>query len=359
MREAGISTDDVSQFVRDLSKTDVSWEALENGVIALAAPAIAAFDSVDIGKESLINDLIHKILMLPTSFCLPVTFANPDDPHVLYVLKHLKDFAKPLGPICSSHYSTDLKILVIRCYIHLYQIACGVPLGIGLMFAVAILRMTADAIVAVMNTCPMTSTQLRELSVILDFKSPSFEQMLIGEIGLINLTEAFKLNDEAVENWRIETQINPSLKSEFIRVKVRKRVPMLEPMIHDGTLKKFLNCLREYRTKGDKIGIKDYKKTMENSSFSSRVAHYFQGNMSSSVFRNAFLFQAKPELISIWMRDTIAVALGDQRLASDDKWEWGFTSITKSGNQVHSHLFLTSYFGNQLEYVVRLSPQSE
>ena len=355
MRELGISTD-LHQFVRDLGQNGASWDQLEGGLVEWAFQTQDKLENSEPENETILSDSIDKVLMLPTRFCLPLTFAEPNDTHVNFILTTLKNFAKGLCLTCKSSCTMELKMKALRCLVHTYRIASGVPLGIGLLVSVAILKLALDAVVQLMNSNQLSEIQLCELSEIVNFKAASFERMIIGEIGFVYFSQNSKVGDETLENWKINTRANPALKSQLLRIKIRKSVPMIDPAIHSGILVNFLNCLREFRSKDDKFGINDYRKTMENSSLSSRFARYFLGNLGSTVFRSAFLFQPKPTTISNWLIETISVSLGDQPVPPDNKGDWGFTSITRSENQVHSHLFLTSYFGNQLEYVVHLSP---
>ena len=320
LRDLGIPTD-LHEFVTHLGSSKHSWESVSADLEKLSKTFHVMTLKAEMQNVAFINEQIDLILQIPIGVSLPRTFAEPMDPQLTLVLKPLKELAKIIASVCLLGLPNNLKIKMIRSQVHLYSIATAIPLAIGVLNSVAILRLCLDNIIRVYNSTKFSSEEFRDLMNVTRFDPISFERMLVGEIGFT----IFRTKE--ANGRRIETY-----------------------------LKKLCRCLSEYRTNRATFQICDLRRIMYGKNRKPNLFHLHFGRAGKIIFDLAFEVADIPDLLTKWLKGTsqMAADFNQPDLSSDGSW--GSMQILRQDGQVSSRISLTTFFGNPHEYQIVTLP---
>lgn len=323
LHELGIPSDP-HDFVAHLGGANLPWKALSDGLHSINKTFLAIANKASMRNDAIIDDQIGLLLQLPIGVDLPVTFAEPLDPQLASGLKSLNELTKILSGLCRLDLPNNLKIRMIRGQVHLYSIAANIPLGIGVLHAVANLRRTIDNIIHLTNESPLTAAEFRTLGDVIEFDPISFEQMAVGEIGF-----------------------------SFFRTRESdsKRVQAYQ--------KKLCGCLAEFRANRTTFQIHDLRRTMHGKNRKANMFNLEFGRMGNIIFDLTFEVAEIPELLTEWLKATMQASADCEHPGSSREGAWGSMQISRQVSHVHSSISLASFFGKPLEYrivTLRLNP---
>jgi hypothetical protein len=314
LRDLSIPTD-LSEFVTHLSANNLPWEALSDELLKISKTFLAVENKVEMQNEALINEHIDMLLQLPIGVRLPQTFANPMDPKLALVLNPLKELTRTITGFCLQDLPKNLKIKMIRSQVHLYTVAANIPLSIGVVYAVAILRMSIDNIIKLVTTTTFTGAEFFDLMTVINFGPIPFERMVVGEIGF-SFFRAAEGNGMRAKTY----------------------------------LKKLCRCLTELRANRLTFDINDLRRIMYGKNRKANHFNLYFGRAGKVIFELAFGVADIPDLLTKWLKVTLQTAADSKHSDSSSNGLWGSIQIFRRDCHVNSQISLSSFFGKPHEY---------
>ena len=316
LRDLEIPTD-LCEFMTHLGTSNLDWEAVSEGLNRINKTFLALVKKVGMQTEESIDEQIDILLLLPIEAGLPQTFSDPIDPQFSLVVNPLKELTRTITGLCLLDWPKSLKIKMIRCQVHLYSIAASIPLGIGALYAVAILRMSLDNILRLVNATNFTEEEFRELMDAIAFGPISFERMIVGEIGF-----SFFRTREA-NGKRVNTY-----------------------------LKKLCRCLTEFRANSATFQIHDLRRIMYGKDRKAIPFNLNFGRAGKIIFELTFEVADIPELLTKWLRTTMMMAADLKQPDFSSDGSWGSMQISRQDGRVHSRISISSFLGKPVEYQI-------
>ena len=320
LQKLGIPTN-LGEFVTHLSSANLPWEVLSEGLLRISKTFLAMSNKVEIRNAAFIDEHIDMLLQLPVGVSLPRTFAEPMDPQLSLVLKSLKDLARMIAELCLLVLPKSLKIKMIRGQAHLYAVAASIPLGIGVLVTVAILRVSLDNIIKLVHTTAFAEAELCELMNWINFGPISFERTVIGEIGF-----TFFRTREA-DAKRVKTY-----------------------------LKRLCRCLTEFRANSATFQSQDLRRITTGNSRIGNPFSPFSGLSGTNIFEQTFLVGEVPNLLTKWLKATLQTASDANCSGTSSEGFWGSMQILRQDAHVNSHISLSSFFGKPHGYRIVTLP---
>jgi len=347
MRDLGISTD-VQRFVLDLSHSKIPWENLSEQVCQLSQTITDKSQPDEKELNMSLSTVFDEFLMLPVDVCIPPTFAEPTEKSVTDVLMHLKHFHRFLGAIGQLDCPTAYKIKAIQCQSHLHTISANLPLAVCSAITMGLHKSIFDSTLHLVNTVPLSDSELEELRAAVSFASPSFERSLIGEIGYTYFSRFCRTDSELINEWKSLIKESPSLKPFYRRVLIRRALPFIDPTVRNIYFEQICHCLSVYRS--DRSRFQSHE-ILGKASLKKAYIDYFLGP-TFHILEQSLLFESSLNRINTWLSITLEMIGDDNQPSTNLRGEWGSIEVRRTASEVHSHLFLTSHNCKPLEYVI-------
>ena len=354
MRDLGIPTEP-SELVMALSISKLPWSDLADAVEVLATRVSSEVRPADMDLNSFENRLLNGFLELPIGVALSLTFSDPDDPTTA-TFKQLKNLAQYVEGFAHGSYPTSLKIKAIRCLVHLYSIAAKVPLAIGCLNAVQILRKLMNSFLTLMNTSQISVSEIEELNSFLKLPAFSFENMLMGEIGYVHFSRGKDAFNQRLKKFKDSPRTNRAVRSTYQKLVLLKALPFLGRSVRLEHMQGLGSCIIGIRNRGSEVQLKDIQRMMTRPTMSGHLAKFFRGKYAQAVFEHSFRFQETCELINTWMMETLLARLENEYPGKLLAGEIGTVQVARSFGSVQSDLHLYSFFGKTSEYKILTSP---